>query len=145
MYIKNYNLKSMIRGSDSRDDILTCTGLTSTAKNDRESWINYEPKKSVWKHWGAMEEARIWGIKILTEGSTKRQAWHLAPLFPSKHLLLCRKPLSGWEAQQNFSLTGLGSKKIQVQGPHREETTVNIQGFQLRPLKVLTEFQEKNK
>ena len=45
MYIKNYNLKSMIRGSDSSDGILTCTGLTSTVKKNWESWIKYEPKK----------------------------------------------------------------------------------------------------
>lgn len=70
MYIKNYNLKSMIRGSDSSDGILTCIGLTSPAKKNWESWIKYEPKKkvgSVGKHWEAIKEARF-----LENGSTKK-------------------------------------------------------------------------
>lgn len=70
MYIKNYNLKSMIRGSDSSDGILTCIGLTSPAKKNWENWIKYEPKKkmgSVGKHWEAIKEARF-----LENGSTKK-------------------------------------------------------------------------
>ena len=70
MYIKNYNLKSMIRGSDSSDGILTCTGLTSTVKKNWESWIKYEPPKkkkgSVGKHWEAIK-----GARFLEKGSTK--------------------------------------------------------------------------
>lgn len=115
MYIKNYNLKSMIRGSDSNDGILIYTGVTS-AKNNWESRIKYEPKKSVGKHWGAIKEARS-----LKKGSTKSKVWHLALLFPSKNLLICRQPLRGWEAKQNFRLIGLGSKKFKFKVPKEKK------------------------
>lgn len=84
MYIKNYNLKSMIRGSDSSDGILTCIGLTSPAKKNWENWIKYEPKKKngvCWKTLGSHQ-----GSKILRERKYKEISLILGSAFPFKAL-----------------------------------------------------------
>lgn len=59
MYLENYNLKSMIRGSDSNDSMLTCTRLNFTGKNKKKSGVKYESKKPFGKPQETIKEARI--------------------------------------------------------------------------------------